>query len=102
MRLTAIKAAAVMISVGPIIEPFLHQIARAIVPRFISSSAEAAGPLYWTPPRMQTPYTTTRAAFRHLQCRPIMVATQLSLGGNFTVRPGVGQVLLTIECVNPP
>src|SRR5438477_2796204 len=96
------NAAAVMISVGPIIEPLLRQIARAIVPRFISSSAEAAGPLYWTPPRMQTPYTTTRATFRHQQCRPIMVATPLSLGGNIAVRPGVGEVLLTIECVNPP
>jgi len=91
-----------MISVGPIIEPFLRQIARAIVPRFISSSADAAGPLYWTPPRMRTPYSTTRAASRHLQCRPVMVATPLSLGGNFAVRSGAGEVLLTIECVNPP
>ena len=38
------KAAAVMISVGPMIEPFRRQIARPIVPRFISSSAD--GPLY--------------------------------------------------------
>ena len=35
-----------MIKVGPMIERLLRQIARPIEPRCISSSAEAAEPLY--------------------------------------------------------
>ena len=40
------KAAAAMISVGPMIERLLRQIARAIAPRLISLVAEAGAPSY--------------------------------------------------------